>query len=95
LPELAGPANPESVSDVAPMKFVVRGTPFNCATDAAVNPVPVTVVEKTPKGSGDVPREVIAGGTLLTSVIVAALIPAEFEAVRVSVPDAGIDVGAV
>ena len=57
--------------------------------------MPVTVVEKTPSGSGDVPIDEIVGGTLLISVTVAVLCPVAFFAVTVSVPAAGITAGAV
>jgi hypothetical protein len=55
----------------------------------------VTEVENTPNGRGDVPIDEIVGGTLLTSVMVAVDCPPEFFAVTVSVPAAGIEVGAV
>jgi hypothetical protein len=94
LPELPGPAKPDTVIDEALPKVVVSATPFNSATDAAVKPVPVTVVEKTPSGSGDVPIDEITGGTLLIRVTVATLCPAVFFAVTVSVPDEGMVAGA-
>src|SRR5580704_14616775 len=95
LPELAGPAKPEIVSDEVLPKVVVSAMPFRLATEAAVKPVPVTVVEKIPSGSGDVPSDEMVGATLLTRVTVAALFPVEFEAVTVSIPAAGIAAGAV
>ena len=60
-----------------------------------MKPAPVTVVENTPSGSGDVPSDEIVGGTLVTSVTVAVLCPVAFFAVTVSVPAAGITAGAV
>src|ERR1700733_1229663 len=48
-----------------------------------------------PSGSGDVPIDEIVGGTLLTRVTVAVDCPLEFLAVTVSVPSAGITLGAV
>src|SRR5580698_5592149 len=89
LAELAGPAKPDTVSDDALLNTVVRLTPFNWATDCAVKPVPVTVVEKTPSGRGEVPIEDIVGATF-TRVTVAVDCPPEFLAVTISVPPAGI-----
>ena len=60
-----------------------------------MNPVPVMVVENTPSGSGFVPMDWIAGGTLLTSVTVAVPVPPGPFAVTVSVPEDGMVVGAV
>ena len=74
---------------------MVSATAPNCACDCAVNPVPVTVVEKIPSGKGDVPIDNTVGGTFVSSVTVAVVWPAAFDAVTVSVPDAGIDAGAV
>src|SRR5580698_10501682 len=71
LAELAGPAKPDTVSVETLAKAVVRLTPFNCATESAVKPAPVTVVENTPRGSGDVPIPEMVGGTLLTRVTMA------------------------
>jgi hypothetical protein len=95
LPELEGPANPDTVIEEALPKAVVRATPFSSATEPAVKPEPLTVVENTPKGSGEVPIDEIVGGTLLTSVTVAVDCPLESFAVTVSVPAAGIEAGAV
>ena len=63
--EPAVPAKPDTVSDDALLKIVVRFTPFNWATDSARGEtgVPVTVVEKTPSGSGEVPMDEIVGPT--------------------------------
>lgn len=83
------------VSDEALPKVVVNAMPFRLATEPAVKPVPVTVVEKIPSGSGDVPSDEIVGATLVTRVTVAALCPVEFDAVTVSVPEGGIAAGAV
>src|ERR1017187_8641300 len=85
LAELAGPANPEIVIVLALPKTVVRLKPPNVAIEDAVKPAPDTEVEKTPKGSGEVPRDEIAGATLLTSVTVALLCPVAVFGVTVSV----------
>ncbi len=60
-----------------------------------MKPVPVTVVVKTPSGSGVVPVAVTVGVTFVWSVTVALDCPAELMAVTVSVPDAGMAEGAV
>src|SRR5580698_2040435 len=78
LAELAGPAKPDTVSDEALPKVVISAMPFRLATEPAVKPVPVTVVEKIPSGSGDVAIDEIVGATLLARVTTAVLFPVEF-----------------
>ena len=72
----------------------------NAATDVAVKPVPVTVVEKIPSGSCPLlPTPVItgvgAGGAGALSVTVAFALPPGPVAVTESTPPDGSEAGAV
>jgi hypothetical protein len=54
--------NPEIVSDPGDVYVVVRSVPFSDATDPAINPAPVMLVEKTPSGiCAPAPTAVIVG----------------------------------
>ena len=70
---------------------VVKGDPFNFATDVARNPVPLTVVLNSPKGSGFVVIPVMLGAGGI-NVMFAVATPLGPVALTVSVPDAVDDV---
>src|SRR5271156_5964293 len=91
--------NPETVR-VPLAKLVLSGVPFSAATDVAVKPVPVTVVEKIPSGSCPlVPTPVITGvaggGAGAFRVTVAFALPSGPVAVTESTPPDGSVAGAV
>lgn len=74
--------------------MVAIGVPFNCATDEAINPLPLIVAVNTPKGSGPLLTLVITGAGGM-SVTVAEAEPFDPVSVTVSVPEAGSEAGAV
>ena len=73
----------------------MSGVPPRVAFDCAVKPVPVIVAVKEPRGKAAGLSDAIAGAGEFWRVTIAVPAPPGPVAVTVSVPDPGIDVGAV